>query len=234
MEKKRIIIMIMFIVAFIMAIISSLIYNNGKYSVQFETGTNEIILTKYVNKNEKIEEPVAPIKEGYVFKEWQLNGKTYNFDEEIKDDTILTAEWIKEEYIKIIFDTDSTDIVENKKILKGNSINELPKVTKEGYEFIGWYLGDKLYNSEKIYDDATLKAYYKKIEPSYKIGDKIKIIGSYSSSSTATVDEAYNKKAIGWERKIINKIEGSEFPYVIGNDDGITGFFKSSSIEKID
>lgn len=223
----------MFIIAFLIAIFTSLIYYNDKYSVRFETGTDEVILTKYVKKDEQVEEPSIPTKEGYVFKEWQLNGETYNFDTEIEDDTILTAEWIKEEYITITFNTNCDYEIKSKKILKGDTIDELPESTKKDHEFIGWYLNGSLYNNEEIYDDITLEAQYKKIESSYKIGDKVKIIGNYSKSSNSKVYEAYNKKAIGWEREIIDIIEDSEFPYVVGNENGVTGFFKSDSIEKI-
>ena len=234
MEKKRTIIILMFIVAFCIAIVTSLIYYSDKYSVSFETGTDEIILTKYVEKNGVVEEPITPTKEGYIFKEWQLDGETYNFETEISDDIILTAEWIKEEYITITFNTNSNYEIENKKILKGNVIEELPIPIRENYEFIGWYLNGNLYNNEEIYSDEILIAQYKNdtINTTYKIGDIVKIVGNYASSAYSL--KAYNKKAIGWERKIINIIEDSQYPYVIGNEYGITGFFKSSSIEKID
>ena len=233
MEKKRILIILMFIVAFLIAIISSLIYYNDKYSVRFETGTSEVILTKYVQKNEKVEEPVNPIKEGYIFKEWQVNGETYDFNTKVSDDIVLTAKWVKEEYVTITFNANSENKIEDKTILKGSSIDELPDSIKEDYEFLGWYLNGNLYNNEEIYDNITLEAQYKKNEITYKIGDRVKIIGNYSKSAYATIEEAYNKKAIGWERKIINIIEDSEFPYVVGNDNGVTGYFKIDSIEKI-
>lgn len=232
MEKKRTIIILMFIVAFLVAIFTSLIYYNNKYSVTFESGTSEIILTKYVKKNGKVEEPITPIKEGYVFKEWQVNGETYDFDSKVEDDIVLTAEWVKEEYVTITFNTNSDNKVEDKKILKGSIIEELPESKKEEHEFIGWYLNDHLYNNEEIYDDITLEAKYKEIKTIYEIGDKVIIIGNYSKSAYSTIDEAYNKRAIGWEREIIDIIEDSEFPYVVGNNTGVTGFFKVESIEK--
>ena len=71
----------------------------------------------------------------------------------------------------------------------------------------------------------------KRLNTIYKIGDKVKIIGYYSNSAYS--NKAYNKKAIGCEREIINIIDSSEFPYVVGNENGVTGFFKASSIEII-
>ena len=233
MDKKRLIIILIFIIMFIISIVLSLFYYNDKYSVYFETGTDEAILTKFVSKNDKVEKPVEPTKEGYIFKEWQLNGETFDFDTEIKEDIVLTAKWIKEEYVTISFETDTDEVIESKKILKGDFLDELPIVTKENYEFIGWYLNDELYNNEEIHSDIILIAKYKKIVPTYKVGDKVKIIGNYSKSAYSYPHQDYNKKAIGWEREIIGIIENSEFPYKVGNSHGTTGFFKADSLEKI-
>lgn len=233
MDKKRIIVISCFVVLFIISIIMSLVYYNDKHSVLFETGTDETILTQYVGKNETANKPYEPTKEGYIFKEWQLNGKKYDFNNIVEKDLVLTAKWIKEEYITISFNTNSDYNIKPIKILKGDTIDELPISNKENYEFIGWYLNNNLYSNEEIYSNITLDAYYKNdtINPLYEIGNSVRIIGSYASSSTDLT--AYNIKAIGWERKIINIIENSEFPYVIGNENGVTGFFKASSIETI-
>ena len=233
MDKKRIIAITIFIVIFVVFIFASLFYYQDKYSVYFETGTDENILTQYVGKNELAIEPIEPQKEGYVFKEWQLNGETYNFDSKVKSDTILTAKWIKEEYITISFNTNSDYSIDSIKILKGDIINNIPTSIKENYEFIGWYLNNELYVDEELHSDVTLSAQYKNntINTTYKIGENVKIIGKYAKSSKSLY--AYNKKAIGWERKIINIIENSEYPYVIGDNTGVTGFFKANAIEKI-
>ena len=232
MERKRIIITCIIVLVFIIAIIFSIVHYNGKYSVYFETGTNDIFLTRYVSENDKVSEPPTPDKEGYLFKEWQLNGKKYDFDTEIKSDTVLTAKWVKEEYVTINFDTNSDEVIEPKKILKGEGIDNLPILNKDNYKFIGWFLNDKLYNNEEIYDDVTLVAKFEmnKIINTYKIGDIVKIIGSYSDSAYSLYD--YNSLAIGWEREIIDIIEDGEFPYAVGYNDEITGYFKVTSIEK--
>lgn len=232
MDKKRIIIISSFVLAFITSIIISHTYYNDKYSIYFETGTNENILTQYVGKNNKVNRPIDPQKEGYVFVEWQLDGETYDFDESVETDTVLTAKWIKEEYVTINFNTNSEYILESKKILKGDIIDILPESNKEGYEFVGWYLNDKLYNDEEIYGDITLNAEYKNntINTTYKVGNKVEISGEYASSSFAK--KAYNTKAIGWEREILDIINDREYPYVVGNKDGVTGYFKASSLKR--
>lgn len=234
MSKRRIIIMILIIVLFIAAITLSYFYYKDKYMISFETGTNEKILTQYIDENSKISEPTTPQKEGYVFVEWQLNGEKFDFDSTIDENIVLTAKWMKEEYVKVSYDTDSLYNIEQIKILKGSSINNLPTAYKDGYEFIGWYLNGKPYDGEEVNDDVTLVAQYKinKINNTYKVGDSVIIIGNYSESAYS-MDAIYDA-AIGWDRKILAIIGDSEYPYMVGNDEGVTGFFKVSSIKLID
>lgn len=221
----------MFIFIFIISILISSIYYKDKYSVNFETGSEDVILTQFVDKNGTVKEPIEPTKDGYIFKEWQLNGVAFDFNTKLDKDIILSAEWIKEEYITVNFSTDTLEEFDEMKLLKGDTIKELPVSNNQGYEFIGWYLNDELYENQEINSDVVLVAKYKEIILEYKIGDKIKIIGNYAKMSTDKI--AYNKRAIGWERQILNIIEGVEFPYVIGDNTGVTGFFKVESLERV-
>jgi len=225
-------IILIFILIFIISIIISSIYYKDKYSVNFETGSEDVILTQFIEKNGTVKKPLEPTKEGYIFKEWQLNGETFDFETKLDKDIILSAEWIKEEYVTASFSSDTLEVFDEIKLLKGDTIKELPKSIKEEYEFIGWFLNDELYENQQINNDVVLVAKYKKIIREYKIGDKVKIIDAYAKTSTDKY--AYNKRAIGWEREILNIIEGAEFPYVVGNETGVTGFFKLESLERIE
>ena len=233
MEKKRLAIVLIFIIIFMILIGLSMLYYDSKKTVAFETGTEEIILTKYVNKNSIVEQPDDPIKEGYIFKGWQIGEKLYNFDTKVVEDIVLTAKWIKEEYVIVNFNTNTDYKIESINVLKGNIIEKLPIPNKDGYDFIGWYLNEKLYVNKEIHSNITLNAEYKndRINTTYKEGNKVYIVGNYSNSAYGLT--ANNKMAIGWERKILAIIEQGEFPYVIGDETGVTGFFKANSIKKI-
>ncbi len=233
MERKRLIIIIIIIILFLISILISKVYYEDKFKVSFETGTDEEILTSYVKRNSSVEQPKAPKKEGYVFIEWQLNGEKYDFNSKITKDIVLTAKWIKEEYITISYETDSPYNIEDMKILKGSTIEKLPVAVKDGYDFVGWYLNDKLYDGEIINDDANLIAHYElKLEnKSFKIGDKVVIIGSYSNSAYSTYSPF--SIAIGWNREILGIFDNSNYPYMVGNKNGVTGFFKADSIQLI-
>lgn len=231
MDKKRVFVIVFITLIFIISIVLSFVYYNDKYVVSFETGTDEEFLTQYISKNNKLIEPNPPKKEGYVFVEWQLNGEKYDFDSIVSDDIILTAKWIKESYVTIKYETNSIYNIESTQILKGSYISNLPIAYKDGYEFVGWSINGKLYSNQEINDDITLIAQYKNdtINTMYDVGDKVLIIGSYSSSAYSK--SAKHSKAIGWDREILDYIEDSNYPYVIGNEEGITGFFKAQSIE---
>lgn len=231
MDKKRFIVILIFIIVFIISILISSIYYKDKYSVNFETGCEDAILTQFVEKDGTVKEPIEPTKEGYIFKEWQLDGVAFDFNTKLDKDIILSAEWIKEEYVTVNFSADTLEEFDEIKLLKGDIINELPITEKEGYEFLGWYLNDELYENQEINSDVVLVAKYKEIIPELKIGDKVKIIGKYAKMSTDKF--AYNKRALGWEREILNIIEGVEFPYVVGDNTGVTGFFKLESLERM-
>lgn len=229
MGKRKLIVAI-FILIFLGAIIISMLYYKGKYTVTFETGTDEKIITQYIKKYGKVSIPKDPVKKGYKFIEWQLDGKKYEFDSLVDSDIILSAKWVKEEYINIHYITDSSYNIDSIKILKGSSIDNLPKSYKDGYEFIGWYLNDKLYDNQIVNSDTTLIAHYEeiKIEPEFSVGDKVIITGPYSSSAYGF---DMHDMAIGWDREILAIYEGLENPYMIGNENGVTGFFKEDSIK---
>ena len=61
-------------------------------------------------------------------------------------------------YVKVNFETGSNEVIESMKIKKGKSIT-LPNVLKEGFKFLGWYLGDvKITNETKFYKNTTIVA----------------------------------------------------------------------------
>ena len=75
--------------------------------------------------------PVAPTKEGYKFRFWDMEPTTME-----DSDMHFTAVWKTEEYT-VIWDNDGT-IVEQQQAVKYGSSLEIPEVTKTGYTFKGW------------------------------------------------------------------------------------------------
>lgn len=70
------------------------------------------------------------------------------------------------ETYKIVFDTDGGSSIAAIEIEEWDSTNLPENPTKEGYIFVGWMLGDELYDfSQGVNEDITLRAGWKKVEP---------------------------------------------------------------------
>lgn len=63
-----------------------------------------------------------------------------------------------------------------------------------------------------------------------KVGDKVKIIGTGNGSSKGTSNTAYG---IGWTRQVLKIWEGRAYPYQIGNNTGVTGYYRRDALEKL-
>lgn len=64
------------------------------YTVKF-TDDDSLINSVTVKKNSKVVKPTDPVKEGYKFLGWYLDGKLYSFTSKVKKDITLTAMWEK-------------------------------------------------------------------------------------------------------------------------------------------
>lgn len=66
-----------------------------KYLVTFDSNGGTTIDGIYVEEGQVVTKPENPTKNGYTFKEWKLNGVTYDFNNPITKDITLVAEWNK-------------------------------------------------------------------------------------------------------------------------------------------
>ena len=64
-------------------------------TVTFDSNGGTNIASQSINYNAKATKPTNPTREGYIFKEWQLNGTTYDFNKEVIENITLKAVWTK-------------------------------------------------------------------------------------------------------------------------------------------
>ena len=157
------------VIALLLVFVISIIYskNNSNVIVTFDTNGGSEINNYIVKKGKKILEPDDPVKEGYTFKEWQLNGEAYDFNTSITNNITLKAIYIKYEAktYTVSFDSDGGNIIESQEIEAENKVTKPDDPVKEGYTFIGWTLNERVYDfNSKIKNDITLKAIYIKNE----------------------------------------------------------------------
>ena len=113
----------------------------------------------------KVAKPDNPEKEGFAFVEWQLNGETFDFETLIIENIIIIAKWEMNKDIticKVSFDSDGGSEVTSIQVAQGTSITAPIAPNKEGFNFIGWYDGNDLYDfSSIVNNDITLTAKWK-------------------------------------------------------------------------
>lgn len=61
------------------------------YTIKYDTDGGTRISDYTIVEGEKAKKPDNPVKEGYEFKEWTLNGKLYDFNVEVTSDIVLKA-----------------------------------------------------------------------------------------------------------------------------------------------
>lgn len=107
------------------------------------------------------EKPENPSKFGYDFLNWTLDGQAYNFDFPINDDVTIKAVYAPTEYVKVTFDTDGGNKLQNQMIAKNTTLKTLPTPEKVGYTFKYWsYDNQEFQINQKIDKDITLIAIY--------------------------------------------------------------------------
>ena len=65
------------------------------FIVKFETDGGTTISNQVVKKGNKVAKPIDPLKDGYTFEGWILNGEIYDFEKIIEDNIELKAKWEK-------------------------------------------------------------------------------------------------------------------------------------------
>lgn len=72
--------------------------NMKKYIVTFDNNGGTNIENQVVIEKHTVIKPQNPTKKGYKFVEWQLNGKTYDFNSTVNSNITLTASWTETIY----------------------------------------------------------------------------------------------------------------------------------------
>ena len=153
---------VIFSIVVIIVIILLLLRSCGsrKYDVTFKDNNKSLFV---LTSNGKIIKPRDPVKKGYRFAGWYLGDELFDFDTKISGDIVLHAKWEGIGKNKITFDFNDG---KNKSTLEvEGSVRKPGDPLREGYKFIGWYNGNKLFNFDsEITEDITLVAKWEKQE----------------------------------------------------------------------
>ncbi len=128
----------------------------SKYKVTFDSNGGEAIEAQLVEKNQKIEEPQIPHREGYVFDAWYNESEKWIFaDYVVTKNITLTAKWIPNSNT-LSFNANSGSGEMNDMVVKtGDRVNLITNAFERvGYSFKGW---SSTVNGDVEYQDG---AYY--------------------------------------------------------------------------
>ena len=130
------------------------------FSVMFDTNGGSKIPNVNVYIGRLVARPEDPIKDGYQFDGWLLNGQIFDFNTPIKEDTILKAKWIKK--YTVTFDTDGGNKIDDQIVLDGGKVVKPTDPIKEGCTFKEWQLNNSEYNfDDNVTSNINLKAIWK-------------------------------------------------------------------------
>ena len=103
-----------------------------------------------VKDGEKAAKPDDPVKEGYTFLGWFVGEEEYDFEKAVTADVTVTAKFEevkpeeKEFTVKFVVDGEASEV----KVVEGEKVSKPADPVKEGYVFLGWYVGEEAYDFE--------------------------------------------------------------------------------------
>lgn len=113
-------------------------------------------------------QPDTPVREGYVFDGWMLNGNRFDFNSPVYQDITLEADWLQDANYEftVTYHMNSGRPKEETKVLFGTPVKRPKNPERMGYVFKGWYLNGELYDfNSPVFSSITLVAYWEKETP---------------------------------------------------------------------
>lgn len=162
------------------------------YTVTFDSSGGSEIPSKKILSGEKVPDPGAPVREGYVFDGWIHNGAKWDFDARtVKEDLTLKARWYSAE---VIFSCEKDAKTQTATItgLKQNLENvEVPSVI-DGFSVTA--IGNGVFSnlsSDKIYSVRIPKSVTAIGESAFADSDGVEILFDEGCALTSIGEDAF-------------------------------------------
>lgn len=147
------------------------------YTISFSTGGGSSVTPITIAEGNIPNTPIPPIREGFTFVEWQLNGLTYTFTEPVTEDITLVAVWEIDatepeeptepgEQVTTYVVTFMNDgkAYRTSRVEEGKTVGNPGNPSKSGYNFLGWYYNGSKYNfSTPVKSNMTITAQWQQI-----------------------------------------------------------------------
>ena len=127
------------------------------FTVTFNADGGSEVAAQTVEDGKSATKPEDPTKERFNFEGWFNGESLYDFASPVTSDLTLTAQWIKT--FTVTFNTDGGSEVAAQTVEDGKSATKPENPSKEGFWFLGWYVGENGYEfAQPISDDLTVTA----------------------------------------------------------------------------
>ena len=131
-------------------------------TVKFDSDGGTNVESQEIDSGSKVKKPTSPTKKNYKFVEWQLSGKTFDFNKTVDEDITLKAKWEKVVKYTVKFDSNGGGATADQEVVAGEKAKE-PTITRSGYKLEGWVLDNKLFDFDTpINSNITLTARWSK------------------------------------------------------------------------
>ena len=128
------------------------------FTVTFNTDGGSEVAAQTVEDGKSATKPEDPTKDRFNFEGWFNGESLYDFASPVTSDLTLTAKW-KIKTFTVTFNADGGSEVAAQTVEDGKSATKPENPSKEGFWFLGWYVGENVYEfTQPISDDLTVTA----------------------------------------------------------------------------
>lgn len=135
------------------------------HTVRFDTDGGSKVEDLNVKDGTQVAKPADPVRDGYEFTGWTLDGTPYDFTTPVTGDLTLKASWRKlAKTHTVSFDlTGGEGSIPAQKVEDGSKAVRPADPKRDGYLFAGWsYEGGEWDFSKPVESDLTLKAMWER------------------------------------------------------------------------
>ena len=115
------------------------------YTVTFDTAGGSTATPATVAHGGTVTAPEGIEREGYDLVGWYLGETAYDFTAPVTGDITLVARWEIHTYT-VTFDTAGGNMATPATVAHGGTVTAPEGIEREGYDFVGWYLGETAYD----------------------------------------------------------------------------------------
>ena len=158
-------------------------------TVAFDADNGSAITEEQLESGERVAEPTAPVKEGYIFLGWFVEGalEAYDFSTPVTNDFVLKAKW-KDKYVTVSFDADNGSTIEEERVEDGTAVAKPADPVKPGHTFLGWYTDGAL----EAYDFSTVVTGSFTLTAKWDVNQYMLTVVAGTGGTVAAVDGRYD------------------------------------------